>query len=460
MAGRFIAIDESTIAKTIKVSNKDSKKHYENNLSKYKTKDRIKVSFIVLSENLIKIDGKEISKDKIENAYRSYVENIQRNKKVRIEQIIINDGDEKKVKEITNSVNPSNFSKFVQKYSQNSYSKRNKNEIEFIDLADTSAELQQKIKEINVGDIISSPIKNKYGVQFVKLLEVKKEKPLSFSRMKSKLVSRLIKNKQVNKFPLLQSKLEEISYMSKGLSKASKATGLKIGKSGWIYRNSTNKKDIFNDKNLIAAIFKPSFLNSDDNSPLITLEDGRIVVASKERYEPIKISSYKNVKKQIKNSIAAERAVKKINDVLTKSLSYIKDNFNGDKISRNEENKVSRFLEKNLSLRRGAVKWNSFSKTDRYGNGNADLRYSIFGINTQYFKKKHASFVFSRNTENHKFYLAEITKITNGDFNKLEDSKKEGVVNYFLYLSSKKKLSIIISQYLQNNSIEINKVKI
>lgn len=152
-----------------------------------------------------------------------------------------------------------------------------------------SRELQQ-----NYQDNISSYTKN--------------GKPLSFAQAKGEIEKSLKQQKLQQLFSDQNQKLSDLTYTnSNTLEPAAKALGLKIQSTDFFTRDGSKSGTTANSQ-VIAAAFSEDVLKNGNNSNLISIKDGTVIVLRMKNYQPMAVRPLAEVKKQIEQQLRKQAA--------------------------------------------------------------------------------------------------------------------------------------------------------
>lgn len=133
-------------------------------------------------------------------------------------------------------------------------------------------------------------------------------KTLNFDAVKDKVIKILQRQKVQQIFSDQSQKLSDTTYSNSGsLTTAATALGLKIQTSDFFTRQGT-KEGITANPQVVTVAFNDDVLKNRNNSNLITIKDGDVVVLRVKDYEPAGVKPLNDVINVIKNQLQQEMA--------------------------------------------------------------------------------------------------------------------------------------------------------
>ena len=294
----------------IDLSDSALRKVYEESKSSFMRPDQVKIKFIIYSVAgivpNIKVTDKEV-KDYFNNNINKYQAEQQR----RAKHILFTVGSnmpgedikkiETKAQNILNEIkkNPKTFNKNAEKYSQDSESSKDGGDLGFFSRGDMTKVFEDTVFSMSKNQI-SELIKTEFGYHIVMLTDIK-GKEVKFKTVKNQIKGELIFNKAIAEYGSNAENFSNIVYeQSENLQAAANKFALKIEDSEWL--SFEDAKKFFNNEAFAQAIFDKNAIDEKKNISAIEASPNNLVAARVIDFRPSASKSFDEVKIKIKDS--------------------------------------------------------------------------------------------------------------------------------------------------------------
>ena len=316
----------------IDLSDSALRKVYEESKSSFMRPDQVKIKFIIYSVAgivpNIKVTDKEV-KDYFNNNINKYQAEQQR----RAKHILFTVGSnmpgedikkiETKAQNILNEIkkNPKTFNKNAEKYSQDSESSKDGGDLGFFSRGDMTKVFEDTVFSMSKNQI-SELIKTEFGYHIIMLTDIK-GKEVKFKTVKNQIKGELIFNKAIAEYGSNAENFSNIVYeQSENLQAAANKFALKIEDSEWL--SFEDAKKFFNNEAFAQAIFDKNAIDEKKNISAIEASPNNLVAARVIDFRPSASKSFDEVKIKIKDFLIEAESQKLLISAGTKLIEDVK----------------------------------------------------------------------------------------------------------------------------------------
>jgi peptidyl-prolyl cis-trans isomerase D len=280
------------IVPNVKVTDKEVKDYFTNNINIYQTDQQRRAKHILFTV------GAELASDEV--------------KKIAT-----------KAQKILNEIkkNPKTFKKNAEKYSQDSESSKNGGDLGFFSRGDMTKVFEDTVFSMTKNQI-SELIKTEFGFHIVMLTDIKGEE-VKFESVKNQIKGELIFNKALAEFGSNAEEFSNTVYeQSENLQQAANKFSLKIQDSEWLSFESAKK--FFNNEAFAQAIFDKYAIDNQKNIAAIEASPNNLVAARVVDFRPSASKSFEEVKGLIKDFLIEAESQKLLIAAGTKMIKDVK----------------------------------------------------------------------------------------------------------------------------------------
>tara|TARA_B110000208_G_scaffold95668_1_gene119883 strand:- start:547 stop:2409 length:1863 start_codon:yes stop_codon:yes gene_type:complete len=328
-------LKQDDFKKEIDLSDVALKKVYEESKSSFIRPDQVKINFIIHSVAGI-VPNIKISDKEVKNYFTNNINRYQIEQQRRAKHILFTVGDDlsdaevKKIagnaQDILNKIkkNPKSFQKNAKKYSQDAESAKNGGDLGFFSRGDMTKVFEDTVFSMSKNQI-SELIKTEFGFHIVMLTDIKGDE-VKFESVKNQIKGELIFNAALAEYGSNAEDFSNIVYeRSENLQEVAKKFDLKIESSEWL--SFEDAKKFFNNEAFAQAIFDKNAIDEKKNIPAIEASPNNLVAARVLDFRKASPKPFEEVKGKIKEFLKEAESqkllmaagAKLINDVKSKT---------------------------------------------------------------------------------------------------------------------------------------------
>ena len=321
----YLELSLEKFRKNIEVSDEQVEDYYQANAARYMTEETLTIDYLTLSPDEFSAQV-VISEDDIKQKYESEISDLKLQQERQAAHILIalDEGENaKSAKEKIDGIAKelkagADFSELAKKYSQDSGTAEQGGDLGMAARGAYVPEFEAALYALESKGAVSEPVLTEFGYHLIKLLDIEDKELPDFDSEKDRIKNLLIAAESRNIFQEKLSEIEEIIYESPDLVDAANLLGKKV-----LISDAFSRKRGSGIAAHIAvreAAFSQTVLVDKENSALIELDDGQVVVLRANTYNPSVIRGLAEVREQVvsalKNQLAAEQIVVKRDEII------------------------------------------------------------------------------------------------------------------------------------------------
>lgn len=308
------------------------KAYYDKHQDEFRVPEQVKVDFLVFSANTM-IASMKVSDDEAKKFYEDNASKFQGDEERRASHILIAFGADKseaakaaakkKIQEVYAEAkkSPDKFAELAKKYSQDPGSADKGGDLGFVKRGLMVKPFEDALFSMAPGSI-SEPIETEFGYHIIKLNEVKGAAQ-SFDQLKGQIRAELMYQKAMEKFSdSAESFSNEVYEQSNSLDPAAKDFNLQVQKSDWLSREDAAK--FFKSDKLANAIFSDDVRKDKRNTEAVEVSPNTLVAARVTDARPASMKPFDDVKADIEDRLKHVQAAKLAAEQGEKALADLK----------------------------------------------------------------------------------------------------------------------------------------
>jgi len=289
---KFIIYSVAGIVPTVKISDKEVKEYFTNNINRYQAKQQRRAKHILFNV------GTDMTADEIKKIQTKALNVLSEVKK-----------------------NPKTFKKNAEKYSQDAESSKNGGDLGFFSRGDMTKAFDDAVFSMSKNQI-SELIKTEFGFHIVMLTDIK-GKQVKFKAVKNQIKGELIFNKALAEYSLNAENFSNTVYeQSDNLKEAASKFSLKVEDSEWL--SFEDAKKFFNNEAFAQAIFDKNAIDEMKNISAIEASPNNLVAARVVDFRNSAPKSFDEVKGSIKDFLIEAESQKLLIEAGTKLIADVK----------------------------------------------------------------------------------------------------------------------------------------
>ncbi len=305
----------------VSISDDEIKTQYETNKANYMTKEKVKLSYVLLNQEII-ADSIDVSDDQLMAFYDENLSRYVTPEQRKLSHILVKLDEEetdqnkadKAAKEKAEALlkqiqeGSKTFEELATTSSDDELAAKNKGDLGLIARGDMGPLFEKEAFALTIGDM-SNVVKTEAGYEIIKSVEKVDASQKPFDEVKTQ-VEDLYRSEEAEKLFLDQSdQLQTLAFENESsLDQAADAIGAKIQTSEWIEKGVIPKPDdILTSEQVVTAAFSDDVLQAGKNSELIELDDSSVVVIRLQEHELPKQRPLDDVKSSIQASLEDQK---------------------------------------------------------------------------------------------------------------------------------------------------------
>jgi peptidyl-prolyl cis-trans isomerase D len=301
------------------IREEEIKNYYQANQQSFRTSERVKLAYVELKEQALN-EGIGVDEETLLEVYQDQADRYVNPEQRRARQIFLKFPsssalvDEKLMNETKAKADElvvklrqgENFADLAKEYSQDPLSASSGGDLGFIAKGDMDSQFEKALFSLEINKI-SDPVKTQQGFHIIQLMEIKPAEQKSFESVREQVELDYKQRAAESRFVEMTEQLLTLSYeRPDSLGPVSDSLGLPIRQTDWITKHTGEGIGAFKEVRTVA--FSEEVLRQGKNSDLVELEDGTVLVLRILAHEAAKPKPLPDVKDEIKNLIAANKA--------------------------------------------------------------------------------------------------------------------------------------------------------
>ncbi|MEL0637229.1 SurA N-terminal domain-containing protein [Marinomonas sp. TI.3.20] len=292
------------------ISDKELKAYYDAHQSDFKTPEEVKVNYVVIKSS--DFDSKvKVTDAELQDAYKAFVAGSAKEER-EASHILIDTSNrtekqaEARLAEIKAKLAAgAKFADLAKEYSDDIGSKNKGGDLGYIAKGSMVKPFEDTLFSMKKGQVES--VQTKFGLHLIKLDAISEAKVPSFADKKAELKKTLLAGKAQDALLTAHENITDLAYASDKLDPLAKEYGLKVQQSAYFSRQGGSSA-ITSNASVIAAAFSDTVLKDDQNSDLIDINDGEVVVLHLVDHKNEAVKPFADAKAEVASDVVQEKA--------------------------------------------------------------------------------------------------------------------------------------------------------
>ncbi len=327
----YLVLDKDKFKSEVTVSDEDIADYYEKNKAAFMTEEKVKLQYLELDREKLGA-GIPVDEATISSIYEQEKEQFKTPETRKASHILFKvnqsttDEEKKKIAEEAEAVyqqlqENGDFSALAKKYSGDKLSKDKGGDLGLISRGDMPKKFEDTLFSLAENEI-SRPVLTAQGYEIIKLESIQGGEQQSFETVKDQIVADYRAREVEAKFTDLTDQLVTMTYENpESLDAAAEELQLEIAESDWITRAAP--KGIAKDGKVLRAAFSDDVLQKKQNSELIEMENGKVIVIHLAEHQPSRPKPLAEVKSEINKLLLDRQIAEKLRKVGEEKLKAL-----------------------------------------------------------------------------------------------------------------------------------------
>ncbi len=307
---RYLALPLASFRQSVQVSDADIRAYYEANSDEFMTRESVDISYIELTADAF---YQPVSEERLREAFATARQDGQYQTESRVAHILLEQGDDEsdaafaaRIAEARAAVRDGTpFGEAAEAYSDDVGSAGSGGNLGFT-AGDTFPEaMEEAITALAPGEV-SAPVETEAGTHLIKVLERRAGESVTFAEMRGELEQKIQASEARRELLLAVEELRDIVFNAEDLRRPAQEMDLELQTREGIPRQGGT--GVFASPALQSAIFSEDVLDLRHNSEVVEIDPDRFIVVHVDDYNEPQARPLEDVRDQIANRLAAERA--------------------------------------------------------------------------------------------------------------------------------------------------------
>jgi peptidyl-prolyl cis-trans isomerase D len=289
-----------------KVDEAEAKAYYEANLRDYRTPERVRAEYLVLSaENLGR--GEQVSEEEIKAAYEARASEYRVAEQRRASHILVKTKEEAEKIRAELLKNPGRFAELARKHSQDPGSAEKGGDLGWFGPGMMVKPFEDAVFKLSPNE--TAVAQSEFGFHVVRLTGVQPGKSKPLAEVRQELASEIARQKGARKFLEAAESFNNVVYeQSESLKPAAERFKLQIQATGWISRSAAQELGALDNPKLLAALFSEDSLKHRRNTDAIEVAPNTLVAARVVEHQDAKQREFREVKDEVLELLRRRKA--------------------------------------------------------------------------------------------------------------------------------------------------------
>jgi peptidyl-prolyl cis-trans isomerase D len=280
-----------------KVDDAQIKAHYDANLADYRTPERVRAEYIVLSAEAM-ARQEPPTEQEIKAAYEARAAQLRVDEQRRASHILVKTKEEAEKILAEARRAPNNFAALAKKHSQDPGSAEKGGDLGWFGRGMMVKPFEDTVFKLSQNDV--QVVESEFGFHVVRLTGVQAGKTRSFEEVRKELTEELARQKGQKKFAEAAEKFNDVVYeQADSLKPAAERFKLQVQTTGWIAKTAKQELGALDNPKLLAALFSSDAIQNKRNTDAIEVAPNTLVAARVVEHQPPAQRSFDEMKGEI-----------------------------------------------------------------------------------------------------------------------------------------------------------------
>lgn len=314
----YILIPSQNFAKKIKLNDQQINAYYQQNQSQFENPEQVSLDYVMLTPAMV-TNAIQPTAGQLMSYYQDNLGNYTTPARWHVAHILLSipvNANDKTLQDLTNQLSTwraaalkgTDFASLAKQHSQDVLSSTQGGVIPWFTAGSLGGAFEQAVAQLKPGEI-SQPVRTQYGLEIIKLLDAVPQTVKPYNQVAANVKQAYIGQQQQ---ALMDQKNDDLANSTfenpTTLEPAAKQLGLTIQSTG-LFTRSGLKTGIANNPAIISAAFSDDVLAQGNNSDVITLKDGSLIVLRVRQHIAAAVKPLAEVKNVIINQLTQAQAI-------------------------------------------------------------------------------------------------------------------------------------------------------
>ncbi|TNF34340.1 MAG: hypothetical protein EP312_06660 [Gammaproteobacteria bacterium] len=320
---RYITLSQDAFLQGITLTNEELLSYYEQHPNDFFSDEEVSIEYVEMKKSDF---YPEIPETQIRARYEQEYADYQGSKEYHAAHILLETNEGTSVEQATQKLETlrermaagESFEALAASYSQDPSSARSGGDVGY-SAGDVFPEaFEQALQSLQVGQV-SAPVVTESGVHLVKLLDTRAKAAPEYVEVRDRLELALQQQAAENTFVEKIDELADQTFTAPDLASAAGILGLTVQKAD-LKKNTLQQGPLANAL-VRAAAFNPELIGSGNNSQVLELDDGRVMVIRVTAHRPAALIPFD----QVQEDVRAQAVIAKANEQMQATAAKLRD---------------------------------------------------------------------------------------------------------------------------------------
>ncbi len=299
-------ISDKDFLPQVKVTDEQVKAHYDANQADYRTPERVRAEYIVLSaEALAKQDPP--TEAEIKAAYDARASQMRVEEQRRASHILVKTREEADKLLAELKKNPGRFAELAKKHSQDPGSAQSGGDLGWFGRGMMVKPFEDAVYKMGQNDM--QVVESEFGFHVIRVTGIQAAKARGYEEVKKELTEEVARQKGQRKFAEAAETFSNLVYeQPDSLKPAAERFKLPVQTTGWIAKSARQELGALDNPKLLSALFSSDALKSKRNTDAIEVAPNTLVAARVLEHQPPAQRSFEEMKGEIAEQLRKREA--------------------------------------------------------------------------------------------------------------------------------------------------------
>lgn len=309
---KYITIPSAPFVGSVSNSDEEISDYYQRNLVQFDTEEKVSISYVEFKLDDL-IPSIEASEEELQEAYTQSASDYRTEEQRRASHILMEFGDDKDTAltraqdALAKIENGEAFEDVAKSDSDDTFSAENGGDLDFFAREDMDPAFSDSVFSLVKAGDVSQVVESEFGFHLIKLTDVKPEQVTPYEEVKSDLQERVIRDKAIEEFYVVQQRIAEVAYEMPDSLEEVAAEADKSESTTELFTRSSAPEALSNPL-VLAAAFSDALISEGVNSDVLEVAENHILVIRIAQHEAERTRSLEEVKTQIEASLVTEKS--------------------------------------------------------------------------------------------------------------------------------------------------------
>lgn len=295
-------IPATQFAAGVQVDEAEVKAYYEANQGEFRTPERVRAEFLLLSADEIGAANPP-SEEEVKKAYEARASQYQVAEQRRASHILVKTREEADRVLAEARKSPERFAELAKKHSQDSGSAEQGGDLGFFARGMMVKPFEDAVFSGKDGEMLG-PVESEFGHHVIRITGIQPAKARPLEEVRAQIVADIGRQAGIRKFAEVAEQFTNLVYeQSDSLQPAAEKLKLKLQTSDWVSRTPAQDSGVFSNPKLIAALFSDDALKARRNTDAIEVATNTLVSARVAEHQPAALRPLGEVKAEIERKL-------------------------------------------------------------------------------------------------------------------------------------------------------------